>query len=83
MLIMPFFYSSGEEIKVGDQVLLHGEPGEVEVVADPLLNPEDWLVTEKGGGVMITESKIFGRLFLSKPQGYEDLTFVARSNSSK
>jgi hypothetical protein len=79
---MPFSYPSGEEIRVGDRVLLHGEPGVVEIVADPVLHPDDWFVTEKGGGVMIAESKIFGRLFISKPEGYEDLTFVSRQNDS-
>ena len=29
---MPFFYTSGEEIKTGDSVLLHGEAGYVELL---------------------------------------------------
>jgi hypothetical protein len=37
---MPFFYSSGEEIRKGDRVLLHGEPGEIELVADPAESAE-------------------------------------------
>jgi hypothetical protein len=32
---MAFFYHSGEEIKPGDRVSLHGEPAEIEFVADP------------------------------------------------
>jgi hypothetical protein len=32
---MPFFYSSGEEIRKGDRALLHGEVDEIELTADP------------------------------------------------
>jgi len=79
---MPFFYPSGEEIKKGDRVLLHGEPGEVEFVADPADNPDDWYVVEYGGGVMINEPKFFGHLFVSDPQDYEDLDFVPRASAN-
>jgi len=79
---MPYFYPSGEEVKPGDKVLLHGEPGEVEVVADPALHPDDWLVREHGGGIMIVEPKVFGRLFLPKPQSCEDLIFVSRQQAN-
>jgi len=54
---MPLFYGSGEEVKAGDRVLYHNEPGEIEFVADPEIEPESWLVTEFGGGVMIGEPK--------------------------
>jgi hypothetical protein len=74
---MPFFYSSGEEIRKGDRVLLHGEPGEIELVAD-LASAEDWLVKKQGGGIMVLELKVFGRLFISEPQTDEHLTFVSR-----
>ena len=79
---MTFLYVSGEEIRTGDRVLLHGEPGEIEVVADRAQHPDDWLVKEHGGGVMIVEPKVFGRLFLSQPHSYPDLTFVSRKNDS-
>jgi len=76
---MPFFYQSGEQIKAGDHVLLHGEPGEVEFVADPAVDPNDWYVKEHGGGVMIAEPKVFGGLFINAPvSDYEDLEFVSR-----
>jgi hypothetical protein len=75
---VPFFYQSGEEIKKGDRVLLHGEPAEIEFVADSADNPDDWYVVEYGGGVMIIEPKFFGSLFVSDPQDYEDLCFVSR-----
>jgi len=77
---MALFYMSGEEIKKGDKVRFHREPGEIEVVADPeIADPEsDWFVKEYGGGVMIAEPKYFGRAFLPDPRSAEDLEFVAR-----
>jgi hypothetical protein len=76
---MPFFYQSGEQIKAGDRVHLHGEPGKVDFVADPVEHPNDWYVKERGGGVMIAEPKVFGRLFINAPvSDYEDLEFVSR-----
>ena len=78
---MPFFYRSGERIKRGDRVRLHGEPGEIEFVADPLDDPNDWLVKQYGGGVMIVEPKVFGTLFVDAPVSqYEDLEFVSRAS---
>jgi len=76
---VPFFYWSGEQVKPGDRVRLHGEPGEIEFVADPMDDPDDWYVKQYGGGVMIVEPKVFGRLFINSPVSqYEDLEFVAR-----
>jgi hypothetical protein len=75
---MAFFYRSGEEVKEGDRVILHGEPAQVETVADPSISPDDYLVKEHGGGIMIVEPKNFGRLFLTEPHAYEDLDFVSR-----
>ena len=75
---MPFFYSSGEEIRKGDRVLLHGEPGEIELIADPAESPADWFVKNQGGGIMVLELKVFGRLFIPEPQTDEHLTFVSR-----
>jgi len=45
-----FTYISGEEIKKGDRVMFHGEPGEIEFVADPLISdPQtDWYVQKYG-----------------------------------
>jgi hypothetical protein len=63
-------YQSGEEIRERDRVLLHGEPGRVES-----------LVEDETRGVMIAESKVFGRLFLTEKDiaDYEELVFVSRS----
>jgi hypothetical protein len=78
---VPFFYQSGEQIKRGDRVRLHGEPGEIEFVADPAGDPSDWFVKEYGGGVMIAEPKVFGSLFINAPVSqYEDLEFVSRGS---
>ena len=79
---MPLNYMPGEEIRTGDRVRFHGEPGEIELVADPTIaDPEtDWYVQEYGGGVMVLElqRRHFGRVFLPEPQTTDDLEFVAR-----
>ena len=77
---MPFFYSSGEVVRLGDRVLIHGEAGEIEFIADPAENPDDWYVKEHGGGIMVLEVKVFGRIFISKPKTDEHLTFVSRQS---
>jgi hypothetical protein len=43
---MPLKYQSGDEIRKGDRILLHGESGHVEFVADPAdENPEtEWYI---------------------------------------
>jgi hypothetical protein len=74
---MPFTYRSGEEIKAGDRVLFHGEPGEIEFVAAALSGDAamDWYVEEYGAGIMVVEPKFFGRAFVHTG---EDLRFVSR-----
>jgi hypothetical protein len=67
--MMPFLYSSDQEIRKGNHVLLHGEPGVIQFVADAANNPE-WYVKEHGGGVMILEPKVFGRLLVSDTANY-------------
>ena len=53
---MPFTYQTGEEIKKGDRVTFHGDPGEIEFISDPLVDdPQDWYIKEFGGGVMVIE----------------------------
>jgi len=73
-------YKSGEEIKKGDRVLFHGEPGQIEFVVEELSGDPamDWYVNEFGGGVMVREPQAFGLCFLSEPDGAEDLEFVSR-----
>jgi hypothetical protein len=64
---MPFFYRSGEQIITGDCVRLGNVSGEIELIADPAEDPNDWHVTEYGGGVMFKEPKVYGRLFIRYP----------------
>ncbi len=80
---MTFKYQSGVEIKKGDRILFHGEPGQIEIVAAELGNPEtDWFVEEYGGGVMVLEN-VAGRTFIPADQieGCDDLQFVSRQES--
>ena len=62
-------------------MLLHGQAGYIELLADPAVDPDDWLVREKGGGVVIVEPKVFGRLFLNDPANYEDLSLTSRKET--
>jgi hypothetical protein len=80
---MALKYLSGEEIKKGDHVLFHGEPGQIELVASELGDPEtDWFMLEYGGGVMVLE-RVSGRTFIPADQldDDEDLEFVSRTET--
>jgi hypothetical protein len=76
---MPLNYRSGEEIRKGDRVLFHGEPGEIEFVVDSLAGdpPMDWYLKEHGPGVMVREPRHFGSAYVNA--NHEDLVFVSRS----
>ena len=78
-------YRSGEEIKKADRVLFHGNPAEIELVASNITGDPatDWYIEEFGGGVMVSEPKVFGRAFVSADQiaDEEDLEFVSRAHS--
>jgi hypothetical protein len=78
-------YQSCEEIKKGDHVLFHGEPGRIDLVAKELGDTEtDWFVQEYGGGVMIVEP-VGGSTFIPADQlpDCEDfLEFVSRAETS-
>jgi hypothetical protein len=74
-------YQSGEDIKKGDQVLLHGVMGEIDLVASDPNDPEtSWYLEEFGGGIGIKDP-VSGRTFISADQidEYEDLEFVSRA----
>lgn len=73
-------YQSGEEIRKGDKVLFHGEPGEIEFVVDqPSGDPAiDWHLKEQGPGVMVLEPKHFGRAYIRDTENAEDLQLVSR-----
>jgi hypothetical protein len=75
-------YRSGEEIKKGDRVQFHGEPGRIEFVAvEPGDTETDWIVQACGGGVMILGS-FSGRALIPAAHihDYEDLEFVSRAD---
>ena len=78
---MPLKYQSGDVICKGDRILMGGNPGVVEFVADPLVkDPEtDWYVQEFSSGVMIVVPEKFGHMFLSDTENEEDLIFVSRA----
>jgi|KBSMisStaDraftv2_1062788.scaffolds.fasta_scaffold2761022_1 hypothetical protein len=76
---MPLRYPSGEEIQIGDRVLYDGVECVVERVADPEAEPEDWHVTEFGGGVLLTDPEVFGRVFVQLPFADEELDLLRRA----
>jgi hypothetical protein len=79
---MTLRYQAGQEIILGDRVLFHGEPGEIEFVVEPSsTEPEhQWYVQEFGGGVGVREPKHFGSAFIPAEQlpDTEDLELVSR-----
>lgn len=77
---MPLKYRSGIDVMKGDRVLYHEDPGEVEFVADPLVSDADtiWYVEKYGGGVMISEPRHYGSVFVSSPEESDDLEFISR-----
>jgi hypothetical protein len=81
---VPFFYQSGDEIRKGDRVTYHGEPAEIEFVADKISGNSkiDVHVREHGRGAMIIERKFFGRVFVHDTEDEEDIIFVARAELS-
>jgi hypothetical protein len=84
-MMKPLLYRNGEEIRKDDRVLLHGEAGEIDLVLDGENNSEAWPAEKYGRGVMISEPKTFGHLFLTEADiaAYEDLEFVSRSHDSQ
>jgi hypothetical protein len=80
---MAFVYQSGEEVKSGDRVAYHGEPGEVEfVVVNPTGDPAmDWYVEQFPGGGFMINAKGFGKVFLGETDIDEGLEFVSRGGN--
>lgn len=78
---MSLTYLSGEEIRAGDRVLYHGEPGRVEFVAKrderrpQLDSTTEWYIEQYGGGCMVNAPS-WGSVFVTEPD--EDLEFIAR-----
>jgi hypothetical protein len=64
--VKPFIYTTGEDIRKGDRITYHGEPGEVEFVVTGLVGDSemDWYAQQfPGGGIMVTASR-FGNVFV-------------------
>ena len=70
-------YTSGEDIRPGDDILYHGERGKVEFVTVSDNPNTDWYVKQYGGGCMIRVPS-FGRVFVAAPYEDEDLEFLER-----
>jgi hypothetical protein len=79
---MPLKYRSGEVVMKGDRVLLSGEEGVVEFVADETSNDPMslWLLQEDRGGVMISQLKSLGSV-VTDPEEDSDVKFVSRGDS--
>jgi hypothetical protein len=79
---MTLKYHSGEEAMKGDHVLLGGEPGRIEFVADPHIRTPDtlWYIEKFGGGIMISQLKLLGSVFIDNPESDKDLEFVGRAS---
>ena len=80
---MSLKYLTGEEIRKGDHVLFHREPGRIELVALQLGDPQtDWFIQEYGGGITVLE-RVSGRTFIPADQLGEcdDLEFVSRGDA--
>jgi hypothetical protein len=79
---MLFRYTSGEEIIKGDRITLHGNPGEIEDLVTPDDNA-DWDVKRQGGGCMIREPRVFGRILLKPTDSdFAELKLVSRDPSA-
>ena len=78
---MPLAYLSGEPVMKGDRIRYHGEPGEVEFIADGTDPETGWYAQQFGVGCMITATR-FGSVFTHpRTADWEDLEFVSRAMS--
>jgi hypothetical protein len=78
-----FLYQSGDEVKPGDRIRYHGEPGGIEfVITEATGDPSrDWFLDEfPEGGVMLRATG-FGSVFVTDTDREEDLELIARSDS--
>ena len=82
---MPLLYSTGEDIQEGDKILYDGLSGEVEVVADPAFpkGETDWYVDEFGGGILVAEPTVFGRVFVRLEDIYRRTSFSWRGKARR
>jgi hypothetical protein len=56
-MALPLHYPTGEEIRVGDHIFLHRNPGRIEIVFDGENNSKEWApIAERGITIRETES---------------------------
>lgn len=76
-------YKSGEEIKSGDHITYHGEPGKVEfIVTEKVGNPAiNWYIDQfQQGGFMIVANN-FGNVFVTNGAN-NDLEYLSRAGGA-
>ncbi len=78
-----FTYRSGQEVRSGDQITYHGEPGKVEfVVTEKVQDPAiDWYSDRFPGGGFMINARNMGSVFVTD-SAEEDLQFVARGQDT-
>jgi len=83
-VVKMFLYQSGGEVRCGDHIRFHGEPGLVElVIAEKVGNDAvDWYLTEYPGGGLMLNASNFGNVFLREKDIDEKLVFVSRNVES-
>jgi hypothetical protein len=76
---MTLRYQTGEDIRQGDRVTYDGGSGIVELLAEATSRtPEEaWLFATYGAGIMVSESPVFGRVYVEAP--FEDPVLVGRA----
>jgi len=73
-------YPSGDEVRQGDQITYHGEPGTISFIitaksSDPAM---DWYMEQFPEGGCMASVENMGSVFLANCQTDEDLKFIAR-----
>jgi hypothetical protein len=78
-----FTYQSGKEVRAGDQITYHREPGEVEfVVTNETGDPaRDWYFKQFPGGGFMIKVRNFGSVFLTENDNDEDLELMSHAES--
>ena len=77
-----FRYQSGEDVRSGDRITYHGEPGEVEFLVTGKTgdSARDWYLEKNPEGGFMIKAQNFGSVFLTESEPDEDLLLVARAN---
>lgn len=74
-------YRSGEEVRRGDCVKFHGNPGKVQFIVTELTGGPsmDWYLDEFPGGGFMIAAEGFGNVFVGPEDIDDDLEFVLRA----